>query len=295
MDTEIPPEVKEREGQALRELFSAAGPEKSRAALVRERNLKGGQAFIYQHVDGRRPINLERALVYSEWLGVPISAFSERLAREAAEAKGRLANTLDAAPGPNAPDANAPVVDVQLNASTVAAISQEKAKSMDSAELIAPPSDKGAGYALVQAGAGQFGPTVAVMSIDSHGVSNNYTPAGITVSEITVSAEWLSRYIGATSPGNIRLATARSSAMGETFSRGDLLLIDIGVARVEHPGVYLYEIDGDQTVGRILKEQDGSLRISFDGGGFGILRIDPAKAGFKIIGMVVHAWKSVTL
>ena len=51
----------EEEAAALRERFQGV----NRAAFARDHEVKGGQAMIYQHITGRRPISIEAAMAYA--------------------------------------------------------------------------------------------------------------------------------------------------------------------------------------------------------------------------------------
>ncbi|MGI4935546.1 MAG: S24 family peptidase, partial [Janthinobacterium lividum] len=58
----------------------------NRAAFARDFNIKGGQAMVYQHISGRRPISLDAALAYAKGFECGLEEISPRLADEAAQA-----------------------------------------------------------------------------------------------------------------------------------------------------------------------------------------------------------------
>ncbi|MBD9417635.1 hypothetical protein IB259_00175 [Achromobacter sp. ACM04] len=110
----------EEEASALRARFEGV----NRAAFARSHQIKGGQAMIYQHITGRRPLNLEAATAYAQGLGCSLADISPRLAAEAQKA---AALTSDAAlrvspteapwPFPSTPEADVralPAADIQL-------------------------------------------------------------------------------------------------------------------------------------------------------------------------------------
>lgn len=72
----------EEEAAALRARFDGV----NRAAFARDHHVKGGQAMIYQHITGRRPINIEAAMAYAEGFGCSLAEISPRLAMEAHKA-----------------------------------------------------------------------------------------------------------------------------------------------------------------------------------------------------------------
>lgn len=58
----------------------------NRSAFARAFALKGGQAMIYQHINGLRPISLDAAKVYAEGFGCSLEEISPRLAAEVTQA-----------------------------------------------------------------------------------------------------------------------------------------------------------------------------------------------------------------
>lgn len=71
----------EEEAERLKSRFAHI----NRAAFARDNNLKGGQALIYQHINGVRKISREAALTYAKGFGVKLEEISPRLAKEARE------------------------------------------------------------------------------------------------------------------------------------------------------------------------------------------------------------------
>lgn len=70
--------TKEQEGAALQKLLAGT----NYAEFAKHNRLPGGASMLSQHLSGHRPISLTAARVYASGLGVPISAFSPRLAQE---------------------------------------------------------------------------------------------------------------------------------------------------------------------------------------------------------------------
>ncbi len=89
----------EEEASALRARFDGV----NRAAFARDHQVKGGQAMIYQHITGRRPLNLEAAMAYAEGFGCSLADISPRLAAEAQKAAALASESVPAAPTPAAP------------------------------------------------------------------------------------------------------------------------------------------------------------------------------------------------
>ena len=64
------------EAENLRMLFKDI----NRKEFAKLHKLKGGDAMIYQHITGRRPISLQAAVAYAEAFHVPLATISPRLA-----------------------------------------------------------------------------------------------------------------------------------------------------------------------------------------------------------------------
>lgn len=75
MKEELTPE---QEGALLALLLG----DRSKAQFARDNQLPGGASMLSQHLSGHRPISLKAAAVYAKGLGVPVEAFSPRLARQ---------------------------------------------------------------------------------------------------------------------------------------------------------------------------------------------------------------------
>ncbi|WP_374257657.1 hypothetical protein [Aquabacterium sp.] len=90
--------AKELTPQEEGQLLSALLGNRSRQAFADEFGVPGGASMISQNTSGHRRISLNGALAYSKGLGVPISAFSPRIA-----AQLQKANMLPPAESPTEP------------------------------------------------------------------------------------------------------------------------------------------------------------------------------------------------
>lgn len=72
------------EGEALGKRFADLKRDKGigRAKFARDNSIKGGDAMVYQHITGIRPMSLEAGLAYARGFGVPLEEISQRLAEE---------------------------------------------------------------------------------------------------------------------------------------------------------------------------------------------------------------------
>ena len=75
MKSKTDPPAVEQEAAALRALMG----DRNKVEFARRYAFPGGASMISQHLHGRRPINLEHGLVYSEGLGVTLDRISPRL------------------------------------------------------------------------------------------------------------------------------------------------------------------------------------------------------------------------
>lgn len=74
--------TQEEEARHLKARFAHV----NRAEFARRHGIKGGQASVYQHINGLRPISLDAAKAYARGFGVPLEEISPRLAKEVADA-----------------------------------------------------------------------------------------------------------------------------------------------------------------------------------------------------------------
>lgn len=74
--------TEKEEAERLKARFDAL--DIARAAFARKHKVPGGDAMIYQHITGRRPISMEAAIAYAKGFGVPLDEISPRLAKAAA-------------------------------------------------------------------------------------------------------------------------------------------------------------------------------------------------------------------
>jgi transcriptional regulator with XRE-family HTH domain len=82
----IPKNVREAEAKALRELYEAQSPKPVQKEFAAAFGL-GTSSMVYQYTNDRRPLNLDIATKFAHALGVPIEAFSPRLAALALKAR----------------------------------------------------------------------------------------------------------------------------------------------------------------------------------------------------------------
>lgn len=118
----------EEEAAALRARFEGV----NRAAFARDHNVKGGQAMIYQHITGRRPIGIEAAMAYAEGFGCTLAAISPRLAAEA-----KKAAALSTATPLTAPAADIVWPFPSVPASLIKGLADDQLKRLEGALLLA--------------------------------------------------------------------------------------------------------------------------------------------------------------
>lgn len=82
----------DEEARRLAERFSGV----AQAKFAREHNVPGGASMLSQHIKGRRPINLESALVYARGFGVSLAEISPRLATQIKKATRAVVSSQEA-------------------------------------------------------------------------------------------------------------------------------------------------------------------------------------------------------
>jgi hypothetical protein len=81
---------------------------------------------------------------------------------------------------------------------------------------------------------------------------------------LVLAKAWVSTLPLATGTDNLRVFQVPDSSMHPTFSRGDALLVDIGVRELTRDGVHLIQAHGRTHVRRLRLRIDGSVEVSED-------------------------------
>ncbi|GKS91192.1 S24 family peptidase [Acidovorax sp. SUPP2539] len=106
MNHELTPE---QEGALLASLLK----DRNKAQFARDNKVPGGASMLSQHLSGHRPIGLKAAAAYAQGLGVPVEAFSPRLALQI------RATGPTPPPSPNASETSAPEVSSSMKSEFV--------------------------------------------------------------------------------------------------------------------------------------------------------------------------------
>ena len=110
------------------------------------------------------------------------------------------------------------------------------------------------------------------------------------VDYLAFKRDWVSRV--ATDPQRLALIEAAGDSMLPTISSGDLLLIDLCVARVEQDAIYAINVDGMLFIKRIQKRLDGTVIVKSDNAAYEAQRFTPEEAAqLRIIGRVIWMGK----
>lgn len=122
-------------------------------------------------------------------------------------------------------------------------------------------------------------------------------PPGI-IKSWRVDREWLRLNVPVyTSLQNLCIVTGFGPSMKPMFNPGDPLLMDRGVNKVDHEGVYFFRV-GDEGYIKIIQrvpEFDGpgfKLRIISKNPDFAPYEISPKNSHFHVIGKILTVWKS---
>lgn len=93
----------EKEAKQLRARFTGV----NRAKFARDFNVPGGDAMIYQHINGIKPISLDAAFAYATGFNCKLSEISERLAE-------KIAPYIDAGAGSYIPKSTQAVIAAKI-------------------------------------------------------------------------------------------------------------------------------------------------------------------------------------
>ena len=75
-----------------------------------------------------------------------------------------------------------------------------------------------------------------------------------------------------------------------TFSDGDILLIDVGIAELNVDAVYVLQRDDELYCKRIQRRPTGGYRMISDNPVYPPEDIDPDRDGFRVLARVVCVW-----
>jgi len=246
----------QEEADRLRARFEGV----NRAAFAREHNIKGGQAMIYQHITGRRPIALDAALAYAAAFGCSLQDISPRLASELQKA-AKLSPTPSEASG-NPYEVGEP----QATYGTPAA---------DDVSIPITNASASMGFGRLQA---DFDQVVDLMRVTRHWVHT--------------------RLPAITGIENLAILTAYGDSMEPTFADGDLMLVDRGVREIKLDAIYVLARSDELFVKRVRRRlEDGALMIQSDNQLYGPPeRVENgARAELQVLGRVVWAWRGKKL
>lgn len=121
-------------------------------------------------------------------------------------------------------------------------------------------------------------------------------PPGI-IKSWKVDKEWLRLNVPVfTSLNNLCIVTGFGPSMKGMFNPGDPLLMDRGVNRVDHEGVFFFRIGDDgyiKIIQRIPKAGGGRLlRAKSKNPEFDPFEIDESTMDFHVLGKILTVWKS---
>ena len=108
--------------------------------------------------------------------------------------------------------------------------------------------------------------------------------------EVSANTVELRKRVSFSSPQNLRLLTAYGDSMAPTFSDGDILLIDVGIAELNVDAVYVLQRDDELYCKRIQRRPTGGYRMISDNPVYPPEDIDPDRDGFRVLARVVCVW-----
>lgn len=117
------------------------------------------------------------------------------------------------------------------------------------------------------------------------------------VGTLQLNINWVRQQLPSiSSPNNLAVMTAYGDSMSPTFSDGDMILVDRGVADVKLDAVYVLAFNNELFVKRIQRRMDGAVVIKSDNPLY-----DPhvvhngERESLQVLGRVVWAWSGKKL
>lgn len=240
----------EQEAENLRKRFEGV----NRAAFAREHGLSGGQAMIYQHINGLRRISLDAARVYANAFECDLAEISPRLAAEVASAAKFTSAAkpgMGGKPGRGAAD-----------------VEWEDEPNPDDVPI--PQFETG----------GKMGDGLELR--DQPGMIKSWR----------VDLEWLHKNVrGATAAGNLCIVTGFGDSMRPMFNPGDPLLVDRGVTTADYDAVYFFRVDGEGFIKRLQRIPGKGLVALSENPAYQAWVVEPTM-DFEVFGRVLKVWRS---
>jgi phage repressor protein C with HTH and peptisase S24 domain len=117
-----------------------------------------------------------------------------------------------------------------------------------------------------------------------------------TVKKMVIPLEFLSRNVKFSAMENLALTPALGDSMDDTYSDGDLLLIDRGINQISDNGIYGISFSGEIFTRRIERRPDGNIAIISDNKKYDPYIVPIAtKDNLKVIYRVVFAWRGTKM
>ncbi|UIS65444.1 Xre family transcriptional regulator [Acidovorax phage AP1] len=251
MNEELTPE---QEGARLANLLGT----RSKAQFAREHGVPGGASMLSQHLSGHRPIGLKAAAAYARGLGVPVEAFSPRLAR-------------------------------QIEAATPQPIPEDR--GFEVGELVVVPES---GKGSLQSSK-EKPDTVRIPHFDTGGAMGGGVvlkeqPGVIRSWE--VSQEWAHKNLPYyTAMDNLSIVTGFGDSMLGMFNPGDPILVDRGITKCDVDGVYFFRVDGEGFIKRLQRIPGEGILVISENSKYRDWTIKPSME-FQVLGKVLTVWRS---
>lgn len=250
------------EGKKLKALFEKLRKEKniSRKKFAEIHKIPGGDALIYQHIKGIRPISLAQATTYAKNLNCNIEDISQRLADEAEES-------------------------ISLTASHK--ISQEPAKYT----LLHHPRNVHFNTAPLDSVTFNV---LDVRAVCGSGAINSDYPE--TIKTLVMSLSEANDLFGtANRNGRIKIITAHKDSMTPTIIPGDVLFVDTLVNEFVGEAVYIL-LHGGELICKRLSIVGKTLTVSSDNNVYPSWPWEDRDEQTRIVGKVIPVvWRKVRL
>jgi phage repressor protein C with HTH and peptisase S24 domain len=122
------------------------------------------------------------------------------------------------------------------------------------------------------------------------GIMLNDQPGQIT--NFTVTNEWVNKNVPSnTGKNNLRVVTGFGDSMKGMFNPGDPLLIDIGVNKCDHDGVFFFSVGDEGFVKRLQRIPNVGIKAISKNPEYETWVITQ-DMDFRVLGKVLKVWKS---
>ena len=118
----------------------------------------------------------------------------------------------------------------------------------------------------------------------------------LVIDVLRLSKTWIGRKLPAvTSPANLAFIHAIGDSMADTFTDGDILLVDTGIKHIKADAVYVLEAQQRLFIKRVRQRMDGDFEISSDNPNYKTVDVLKGNNQVEVSGRVIWVWNGQRL